>query len=239
MVRHKSGNSVPLQSNQSNSFSHSGSFGHYSPIFAKPPPGPLSTTRVTTTAALSTASSGSARPGGPPNPVPPNAGRCHHIHAYSAAQHDPKIKDIRLSHGPAETWNVGRDHAVALHQFLHTIKPLTTLLEGVFNVTSPDNYEIYRQVYSKLPKNDANKGLKDCLGIWTSRSIVLNTTTDIHLDLKDVCKGFCAVVPLGNFNGGNFCLPRLGISIPVAPGIFPHPFSTYLIVHYLTFPPFK
>ena len=79
----------------------------------------------------------------------------------------------------------------------------------------------------------------DCLCIWTSRSIVLNTTTDIYLDLKDVCKGFCALVPLANFNGGNFCLPRLGISIPVAPGIFPHAFSTYLIVNYLTFPLFK
>jgi len=82
MVRHKSSNSVPLQSNQSNSFSYSASSGHYSLIFANPPPGPPSTTRVTTTATLSTASSGSARPGGPPNLVPPNAGRCHHIHPY-------------------------------------------------------------------------------------------------------------------------------------------------------------
>ena len=42
---------------------------------------------------------------------------------------------------------------------------------------------------------------------------------DVHLDLKDVCKGFCVVVPLGNFGGGLFCLPSLGILIPVGVGM--------------------
>jgi len=70
-----------------------------------------------------------------------------------------------------------------------------------------------------LPKNDANKGQKDCLGIWTSGGIVLDTFIDVHLDLKDVCKGFCAIVPLGRFEDGYFCLPSLGISIPVAAGM--------------------
>lgn len=97
--------------------------------------------------------------------------------------------------------------------------PPTTLLESVFNVTNPNAYEIYDKVYEALPKNTADKGIKDCLGTWTSRSLVLNTMSNIQLDLKHVCKGFCAIVPFGPFQGGNFCLPRLGISIPVAPGM--------------------
>ena len=159
------------------------------------------------------------RPGGPANPPPKNSGTSHNIHAYTAAQSDAKINNIKLSHGPADAWGSGRARTQALNQFLHIIKPLSTLLEGVFEVVAPESFHIYKKVFKALPKNDANKGQKDCFGIWTSRGIVLDTFTDVHLDLKDVCKGFCAVVPLGKFEGGYFCLPSLGISIPVAAGM--------------------
>lgn len=168
---------------------------------------------------FSSANQASDRPGGPEHPIPPNIGRCHDIHAYTAAQDDPKIKNIELMPGPSETWNAGTGRTNSLHHFLHIMKPLTTLLEGVFKVTNPNAYEICNKVYQALPKNTANKGIKDCLGIWTSRSLVLDTMSDIQLDLKHVCKGFCAIVPFGPFQGVNFCLPRLGISIQVAPGM--------------------
>ena len=86
-------------------------------------------------------------------------------------------------------------------------------------VVGPESFDLYKKVFKSLPKNEANKGQKDCFGIWTSRGIVLDAFTDVHLDLKDVCKGFCAVVPLGKFEGGLFCLPSLGISIPVGVGM--------------------
>ena len=41
----------------------------------------------------------------------------------------------------------------------------------------------------------------------------------MHLGLKDVSKGFCAVDPLGKFEGGLFCLPSLGILTPVGVGM--------------------
>ncbi|RPB01471.1 hypothetical protein L873DRAFT_1842436 [Choiromyces venosus 120613-1] len=172
------------------------------------------------------------RPGGPPNPVPTNGGSCHNIHTYSAAQHDQKISDIKLSQGPREVWAGGRQRTQALYQFLSILKPLSTLLEGVFQVTCPETFHIYKSVFNSLPKNDANRGIKDCLGIWTLRGIVLDAFTDVHVDLKDVCKGFCAIVPLGNFTGGNFCLPSLGISIPMVAGevIF---LKFHLIPHYV------
>ena len=37
-------------------------------------------------------------------------------------------------------------------------------------------------------------------------------------DLLDVCRGFCAIAPFGDFRDGNVCLPSLGVSIPVCPG---------------------
>ncbi|PUU80384.1 hypothetical protein B9Z19DRAFT_1063475 [Tuber borchii] len=167
------------------------------------------------------------RPGGPANPVPPNLGRCHHIHAYTAAQLDKKIKNIKLGQSPSETWNGSRDRINSFHQFLDTMKPLTTLVQGVFKVTNPDMYNKYDRVYKALPKNNVEKEMKDCLGIWTSRGLVLDTMSDIHLDLRDVCKGFCAIIPFGPFEGGNICLPRLGISIPVGPGMLKIIFHLY------------
>ena len=41
----------------------------------------------------------------------------------------------------------------------------------------------------------------------------------MHLDLKDICKEFYAVVLLGKFEGGLFCFPSLEISIPVVVGM--------------------
>ena len=92
----------------------------------------------------SNAGSSCVRPGGPPNPIPAKAGRCHHIHSYSAAQHDPKISNMKLSPGPLETWNAGHNQAISLDEFLHTIKPSMIILEGRFSATSPNTYNIYR-----------------------------------------------------------------------------------------------
>ena len=66
-----------------------------------------------------------------------------------------------------------------------------------------------------MPKNEANKRQKDCLGIWTFQSTVLYAYTDVYLDLKDICKRFFAVVPLGKFEDSYFYFSSLEISIPV------------------------
>jgi len=156
----------------------------------------------------------------PSVPAPDAAGsKCHNLHFYTAAQHDPKISGIKLSRGPHATWNTARDTTEALHQFLVTLTPLTRLVGTIFRVVAPEIWDIYDRVYRALPANKITKPLKEVFGIWTSRSIVLNTETNIHV-LKDACHGFCAIVPFGNFKGGNVCLPTLGISVPLVAGMF-------------------
>ena len=161
-----------------------------------------------------------SRSGGPPAPVPNGAGsKCHHLHLYTAAQHDRKISNIVLARGPQKSWNTSRDTSKALYRFLDTIKPLTGLVEAMFRALVPEIWDIYDQVYRVLPIQNTTAEVKKSFVIWASRAIVLNTHTDIHLDFKDVCRGFCAVVPFRKYTGGNICLPTLGISIPLAAGM--------------------
>jgi len=133
---------------------------------------------------------------GPSIPVPDGAGsKSHNLHLYTAAQHDPKISGIKLAHGPRGTWNPSRDITKALHQFLATLTPLTRLVGSMFRAVAPEIWDVYDKVYLALPTNDITKPLKKSFGLWTSRSIVLNAETNIHVDLKDVCRGFCAIIP--------------------------------------------
>ena len=40
----------------------------------------------------------------------------------------------------------------------------------------------------------------------------------LHLDFNDERHSIAWVIPLGDWAGGEFCLPQLGIRIPVRPG---------------------
>jgi len=77
---------------------------------------------------------------------------------------------------------------------------------------------MYDQVRRWLPTSDLTEEISLCFGLWHSRALILNTFTDLHVDLLDVCRGFCTIAPFGDFRDGNVCLPSLGVSIPVCPG---------------------
>ncbi|RPA88375.1 hypothetical protein L873DRAFT_1605201, partial [Choiromyces venosus 120613-1] len=64
------------------------------------------------------------------------------------------------------------------------------------------------------------------------RSLVINANTNNHKDLEDVCHGWCAIVPLGDFEGGDACFPELGVRIACPPGsiIF---MRSYAVEHYI------
>ncbi|KAG0132722.1 DDE superfamily endonuclease-domain-containing protein [Tuber indicum] len=137
----------------------------------------------------------STQPGGPPAPIPSGEKQCYNIYTFTTAQNDAKITNIKPFPGPADTWKAGRERGQGLNEFVATLKPLTSLLEGVFDTTIPNIFEIYKTVVNSLPENKADRGIKSCFGVWTSRSIVLNCYTDIHLDLKDVSTTVSATPP--------------------------------------------
>lgn len=178
-----------------------------------------------TTSGSNTASSGEElahaiehlplRSGGPPPDIP--QGISHIIHGRTAAWNDPKIDKIQVFREPVETWE-GRERIGPLHIFLHVLEPLSKLLENIFRVVVPAEWAMYDRVRRWLPTSDLTEEISLCFGLWHSRALILNTFTDLHVDLLDVCRGFCAIAPFGDFRDGNVCLPSLGVSIPVCPG---------------------
>ncbi|RYP93432.1 hypothetical protein DL770_000475 [Monosporascus sp. CRB-9-2] len=46
----------------------------------------------------------------------------------------------------------------------------------------------------------------------------INTFTERHCDKTDVKHGFAALLPLGNYTGGNLCFPQLGLKLEYKPG---------------------
>ena len=76
------------------------------------------------------------------------------------------------------------------------------------------------KVYEVLPVTYLTEAEKEWFGIWTSRRTVLSTFTDVHVKLKDVPLGYCAIIPMVNFTNGHICLPSLGIKLPFLPDNF-------------------
>lgn len=177
--------------------------------------------------ALDSADTENLREGGPAIPIPETKSRCINIHAYNTARNDNAIENIELYRGPANIWSSTRVTAPNLKHYLRSIYPLTQLTAKFFQILLPDFYKKYKDVYDVLPLTYLTEEEKRWFGIWTSRGTVLSTFTDVHVDLKDVPLGFCAIIPLGKFTDGHVCLPSLGIKLTLQPGNFPSCFIVF------------
>lgn len=61
----------------------------------------------------------------------------------------------------------------------------------------------------------------DWMGIWRSRSIVIDPLTNLYRDIQDALHGWCVIVPPGDFSGRDVCLPGLKFKMPFSVGICP------------------
>lgn len=146
-------------------------------------------------------------------------GGCHNFHRFHSARMDGKIKNIELHKGPNAPLST-RKGREALDLLLERLVPVTQIVEAVFKAFLPTDSERYTRLKDFFHEKFPLKPLKHfAFGVWSSRAIVLNKTTRIHRDLDDACQGFCALLPLGNFTGGDLCLPELGIKLSCPPGI--------------------
>ena len=142
------------------------------------------------------------------------------IHRRFAARMDNKTHDIKLGPGPAETYQTKKG-IQALLEFAAKLSPLTQLVETIYSAFLPDEYAKYKKVFDFLQANDALPDpTNSAFGVWTSRSLVLDALSNTHRDLEDVCRGWCALVPCGDFRGGNACFPSLGAKLEMPVGKF-------------------
>lgn len=127
-----------------------------------------------------------------------------------------KTQNIDIGPGPAETYTK-KTAIQALKEFGQLLLPLTETVEALFQTFLPNEHSKYAAAFQAIYDGRADP-VDIAFGIWTSRSLVINANTNNHKDLEDVCHGWCAVVAMGNFEGGDACFPELGVKINCPPG---------------------
>ena len=160
---------------------------------------------------------------------------CVITHRAFVAQGGKKIQDIKLAAGPRESYE-SQEARAALQEFSKSLRKLTPTVEKLFATLLPDEHAKYKLAYLGISDKIHGEGERDpvdqAFGIFTSRSLVINANTNNHKDLADVCQGWCAIVVLGDFLGGDACFPQLGVKIDCPPGsvVF---MRSYAVEHYI------
>ena len=129
-----------------------------------------------------------------------------------------KTKEIKFGPGPLQAYTT-KPAIAALKEFGQQLLPLTQTVEALFRAFLPNDHEKYTAAFKKIYHGNQDK-VDEAFGIWTSRSLVINANTNNHKDLEDVCHGWCAIVALGDFTGGDACFPQLRVKIDCPPGTY-------------------
>jgi len=128
-----------------------------------------------------------------------------------------RTQNIELEPGPAQSYNT-KSAIHPLQEFGQQLLPLTQTVETLFQTFFPEEHSKYKALYETIYNGKADN-VDEAFGIWTSRSLVINANTNNHKNLEDVCHGWCAIVVLGDFEGGDACFPKLGVKIDCTPGM--------------------
>jgi len=131
------------------------------------------------------------------------------IHRAFTARLEIVKKNIGLGPRPVSSFN-SKKASKALKLFASRIQPLTQLLESLFEVFLPLEFEKYQKVFEHTFPEPQDP-IHSAFGLWNSRGLVINTVTNVHRDLHDVCRGWCAITPFGHFQDGYAFFPQLGV----------------------------
>ena len=139
------------------------------------------------------------------------------IHHQSQHCHDRPLASHDLLSGTgihtAASINFRRSPAI-----IDIADKISVLLAAV----DPDTWKEYREVYVKMASYRMYSYLRDWdpsnIQCFVGHYILVNVLTTIHRDLKDPKEGWVAMLVLGNFAGGNLCLPEMNVALPYQPG---------------------
>jgi hypothetical protein len=177
---------------------------------------------------------------------PPAVHDIRHTHHRQWVQENPHLQgeDGRCSVYHWGTWTeTGKDHKVmptketlkggtrsnpsdGCHAFsyrastLKSFGPLTTAVDHLYSIVDPKLRKAYRAAYQRLSPGEkifcTTENPKQEL--FPLRAILVNTLTEPHVDSDDWIGGWAWISPFGSFSGGDFCLPQLGVRVPLPPG---------------------
>jgi len=121
--------------------------------------------------------------------------------------------------GPRSAQSYYKKSAIhGLKEFTQQLLPLSQTVEALFQTFLPEEHSKYTAGYETIYNGKADN-VDEAFAIWPSRLLVINGNNNNHNDLENVCHWWCAIGVLGDFGGGDACLPELGVKIDCTPGM--------------------
>ncbi|RYP39850.1 hypothetical protein DL767_001969 [Monosporascus sp. MG133] len=123
--------------------------------------------------------------------------------------------DTLLAMGPTPRQRFRADHVV-MPRFKQALGLVSDIARLLLRTMAPEEYNECIETFRALPKP---MRMSVSVPNWvTLFALGINTFTERHCDKTDVKHGFAALLPLGNYTGGNLCFPQLGLKLEYKPG---------------------
>ncbi|KAI1081826.1 hypothetical protein F5B20DRAFT_588382 [Whalleya microplaca] len=102
-------------------------------------------------------------------------------------------------------------------EFLEAVLGTTTSLLGfLMRNLDPNHYQDCRDIIENLPEYYRMRtDEEDFISLFV---LGVNGYTQRHSDTNDIAGGMAGLVTLGDYKGGNLCLPQFGLKVPYVPG---------------------
>ncbi|KAK6844683.1 hypothetical protein PG995_014793 [Apiospora arundinis] len=95
---------------------------------------------------------------------------------------------------------------------------VTEIIRLLVKNLDPNYHELGKKICENVPRDGYIKTTdEDFLSLFV---LGINAYTQRHRDPSDVHGGFADLFSIGQYTGGNICLPQLGIKVPYAPGAY-------------------
>ncbi|KJA16317.1 hypothetical protein HYPSUDRAFT_71417 [Hypholoma sublateritium FD-334 SS-4] len=140
-----------------------------------------------------------------------------HLGSWSINQ----AKPIITAHSRAPTQS--KEAEKAIDAFLKTVnKYVAPRIETFFKDNFPDQYNrqkrAYQHVACKLKNAYTSRPELNFGGTFFTVAVKEGSSERVHIDFNDDCKNVAFVVPFGDFQGADLCVPQLKTRVPVLPG---------------------
>ncbi|KAI0024321.1 hypothetical protein F4780DRAFT_768939 [Xylariomycetidae sp. FL0641] len=131
---------------------------------------------------------------------------------------DPHGESLYSSATAAFAKSLDLDQADRLYPELYkaAFGKATRIFQLLIRTLAPGYYDEAREVWDNL--GDFYKRRSTEEDFITLFVLGINGYTQRHRDIRDVEGGVAGLLSLGNYTGGNLCLPDLGVKVPYRPG---------------------
>ncbi|KAK2615286.1 hypothetical protein N8I77_002051 [Diaporthe amygdali] len=108
------------------------------------------------------------------------------------------------------------NEALFLQLYSSVFGKAASIIRFMMEKLDREHYQECRDIFRKLPKSvKVSTGDRDFLSLF---AVGINLYTQRHRDTNDMRGGLASLLTVGNYQGGDLCLPQLGLKVRYTPG---------------------